>query len=114
MLPSDEESEFNTPYSVSFSYCSYIGCYYFDNCAIFVNSSTITRCPFCKGSNYAVEYRGVKSKEERGLEEVVRPIFFTKYHTSIESIGPSLCSFSICVKTSSNVSMFYLGGTKGD
>ncbi|KAJ8436762.1 hypothetical protein Cgig2_021292 [Carnegiea gigantea] len=28
------------------------------------------RCPFCKTSNYAVEYRGMKSKEERGLEEI--------------------------------------------
>ncbi|KAL2943446.1 E3 ubiquitin-protein ligase DA2 [Bienertia sinuspersici] len=27
-------------------------------------------CPFCKTSNYAVEYRGGKSKEEKGLEQI--------------------------------------------
>ncbi|WZY77187.1 hypothetical protein YC2023_023571 [Brassica napus] len=30
----------------------------------------IMRCPFCKTPNYAVEYRGVKSKEEKGIEQV--------------------------------------------
>ncbi|RWW12786.1 hypothetical protein GW17_00023531 [Ensete ventricosum] len=30
-----------------------------------------TQCPFCKTSNYAVEYRGVKTKEEKSMEEVV-------------------------------------------
>ncbi|GMH25613.1 hypothetical protein Nepgr_027456 [Nepenthes gracilis] len=34
------------------------------------NSTPPTQCPFCKTSNYAVEYRGVKSKEERGLEQI--------------------------------------------
>ncbi|XP_064959727.1 E3 ubiquitin-protein ligase GW2-like isoform X1 [Musa acuminata AAA Group] len=29
-----------------------------------------TQCPFCKTSNYAVEYRGVKTKEEKSMEEV--------------------------------------------
>ncbi|KAF1897734.1 hypothetical protein Lal_00032492 [Lupinus albus] len=28
------------------------------------------RCPFCKTLNYAVEYRGVKTKEEKGLEQI--------------------------------------------
>ncbi|KAH9611608.1 hypothetical protein KSS87_007791 [Heliosperma pusillum] len=28
------------------------------------------RCPFCKTSNYAVEYKGVKSKEEKGQEQI--------------------------------------------
>nr|DAD33875.1 TPA_asm: hypothetical protein HUJ06_012726 [Nelumbo nucifera] len=28
-----------------------------------------TQCPFCKTSNYAVEYRGVRSKEEKGMEQ---------------------------------------------
>ncbi|MBA0816657.1 hypothetical protein Gohar_001296, partial [Gossypium harknessii] len=28
------------------------------------------RCPFCKTSNYAVEYRGVKTKEEKGIEQI--------------------------------------------
>ncbi|TVU33242.1 hypothetical protein EJB05_25032 [Eragrostis curvula] len=28
-----------------------------------------TQCPFCKTSNYAVEYRGVKTKEERSIEQ---------------------------------------------
>ncbi|KAL0353912.1 UNVERIFIED_CONTAM: E3 ubiquitin-protein ligase DA2 [Sesamum angustifolium] len=27
-------------------------------------------CPFCKTSNYAVEYRGVKTKEEKGVEQL--------------------------------------------
>ncbi|KAL6999752.1 E3 ubiquitin-protein ligase da2 [Sarracenia purpurea var. burkii] len=35
--------------------------------AIFLNC---TRCPFCKTSNYAVEYRGVKTKEEKGMEQI--------------------------------------------
>ncbi|TYK16345.1 RING-type E3 ubiquitin ligase [Cucumis melo var. makuwa] len=30
----------------------------------------LRRCPFCKTSNYAVEYRGVKSKEEKSLEQI--------------------------------------------
>lgn len=55
------------------------------------------RCPFCKSPNYAVEYRGVKSKEERGLEQVVRPRFHTKFHISMESIHSGLRSFSFCV-----------------
>lgn len=33
---------------------------------------TVARCPFCKTANYAVEYRGVKTKEEKGLEQIVR------------------------------------------
>ncbi|XP_010531899.1 PREDICTED: protein sip5 [Tarenaya hassleriana] len=34
------------------------------------NSARPTQCPFCKTSNYAVEYRGVKTKEEKGMEQV--------------------------------------------
>ncbi|KAJ9130095.1 hypothetical protein P3X46_035018 [Hevea brasiliensis] len=34
------------------------------------NSTRPTQCPFCKTSNYAVEYRGVKSKEEKGMEQI--------------------------------------------
>ncbi|KAL0353908.1 UNVERIFIED_CONTAM: E3 ubiquitin-protein ligase DA2 [Sesamum angustifolium] len=34
------------------------------------NSARPTQCPFCKTSNYAVEYRGVKTKEEKGLEQL--------------------------------------------
>ncbi|KAL8142243.1 hypothetical protein V2J09_015275 [Rumex salicifolius] len=34
------------------------------------NSARPTQCPFCKASNYAVEFRGGKSKEERGMEQV--------------------------------------------
>ncbi|CAM0912834.1 unnamed protein product [Alopecurus aequalis] len=29
-----------------------------------------TQCPFCKMLNYAVEYRGVKTKEEKGVEQI--------------------------------------------
>ncbi|KAE8713608.1 interactor of constitutive active ROPs 4-like isoformX2 [Hibiscus syriacus] len=29
-----------------------------------------SKCPFCKTPNYAVEYRGVKAEEERGIEEI--------------------------------------------
>ncbi|XP_072984322.1 E3 ubiquitin-protein ligase GW2-like [Typha latifolia] len=34
------------------------------------HSSRPTQCPFCKTSNYAVEYRGMKTKEERSMEQV--------------------------------------------
>ncbi|KAL6999254.1 hypothetical protein U1Q18_000415 [Sarracenia purpurea var. burkii] len=34
------------------------------------NSTRPTQCPFCKTSNYAVEYRGVKTKEEKGMEQI--------------------------------------------
>ncbi|OEL20623.1 hypothetical protein BAE44_0018358 [Dichanthelium oligosanthes] len=30
-----------------------------------------TQCPYCKTLNYAVEYRGVKTKEEKGIEQLV-------------------------------------------
>ncbi|KAB2636763.1 hypothetical protein D8674_027297 [Pyrus ussuriensis x Pyrus communis] len=34
------------------------------------NSTRPTQCPFCKTTNYAVEFRGVKTKEEKGLEQI--------------------------------------------
>ncbi|KAL3503011.1 hypothetical protein ACH5RR_037460 [Cinchona calisaya] len=34
------------------------------------NSTRPTQCPFCKTLNYAVEYRGAKTKEEKGLEQI--------------------------------------------
>ncbi|KAI3815128.1 hypothetical protein L1987_14784 [Smallanthus sonchifolius] len=34
------------------------------------NSMLPSQCPFCKTFNYAVEYRGVKTKEEKGLEQI--------------------------------------------
>lgn len=34
------------------------------------NSTLPTQCPFCKTTNYAVEYRGVKTKEEKGMEKI--------------------------------------------
>ncbi|XP_058095341.1 E3 ubiquitin-protein ligase GW2-like [Magnolia sinica] len=34
------------------------------------HSARPTQCPFCKTSNYAVEYRGVRTKEEKGMEQV--------------------------------------------
>ncbi|KAG6395607.1 hypothetical protein SASPL_141730 [Salvia splendens] len=34
------------------------------------NSTRPTQCPFCKTSNYAVEYRGVKTKEEKNIEQL--------------------------------------------
>ncbi|XP_022749353.1 uncharacterized protein LOC111298882 isoform X3 [Durio zibethinus] len=34
------------------------------------NSTRPTQCPFCKTSSYAVEYRGVKTKEEKGIEQI--------------------------------------------
>ncbi|GER53932.1 RING/U-box superfamily protein [Striga asiatica] len=36
--------------------------------SVYLNSKK--RCPFCKTSNYAVEYRGVKTKEEKGQEQL--------------------------------------------
>jgi len=29
-----------------------------------------TQCPYCKTLNYAVEYRGMKTKEEKGIEQL--------------------------------------------
>uniref|UniRef100_A0A0A9FGQ0 Uncharacterized protein n=1 Tax=Arundo donax TaxID=35708 RepID=A0A0A9FGQ0_ARUDO len=29
-----------------------------------------TQCPYCKMVNYAVEYRGMKTKEEKGIEQI--------------------------------------------
>lgn len=34
------------------------------------HSSRLTQCPYCKTSNYAVEYRGERTREERGLEQI--------------------------------------------
>ncbi|XP_020584599.1 uncharacterized protein LOC110027485 [Phalaenopsis equestris] len=34
------------------------------------HSSRATQCPYCKTSNYAVEYRGEKTREERGIEQI--------------------------------------------
>ncbi|XWS27447.1 hypothetical protein CRYUN_Cryun26dG0116100 [Craigia yunnanensis] len=34
------------------------------------NSTRPTQCPFCKTSNYAVEYRGMKTKEEKWIEQI--------------------------------------------
>ncbi|XP_076897523.1 E3 ubiquitin-protein ligase DA2-like [Bidens hawaiensis] len=34
------------------------------------NTTLLSQCPFCKTFNYAVEYRGVKTKEEKGLEQI--------------------------------------------
>lgn len=34
------------------------------------NTTRPTQCPFCKTANYAVEYRGVKTKEEKGMEQI--------------------------------------------
>ncbi|KAK1581370.1 hypothetical protein Q3G72_005501 [Acer saccharum] len=34
------------------------------------NSTRPTQCPFCKTTNYAVEYRGGKTKEEKGNEQI--------------------------------------------
>ncbi|XP_011623651.1 uncharacterized protein LOC18434900 isoform X2 [Amborella trichopoda] len=33
------------------------------------HSTRPTQCPFCKTPNYAVEYRGVRTKEEKGMEQ---------------------------------------------
>ncbi|THU70020.1 hypothetical protein C4D60_Mb08t20580 [Musa balbisiana] len=34
------------------------------------HSARPSQCPFCKTSNYAVEYHGAKTKEEKGMEQV--------------------------------------------
>ncbi|KAF8080665.1 hypothetical protein N665_0929s0018 [Sinapis alba] len=34
------------------------------------SSSQPTQCPYCKTSNYAVEYRGGKTKEEKSIEQI--------------------------------------------
>ncbi|XP_077227644.1 E3 ubiquitin-protein ligase DA2-like isoform X4 [Tasmannia lanceolata] len=38
------------------------------------HSSHPTQCLFCKTSNYAVEYRGVRTKEEKGMEQAEEQI----------------------------------------
>ncbi|KAL0732022.1 hypothetical protein Bca4012_028116 [Brassica carinata] len=46
-------------------------CHDLEECPIcFLYYPSLNRCPFCKTPNYAVEYRGVKSKEEKGIEQV--------------------------------------------
>lgn len=42
------------------------------------------RCPFCKTANYAVEYRGVKTKEEKGMEQIVRLV--AHGHSQLDSL----------------------------
>ncbi|OVA15728.1 hypothetical protein BVC80_1829g8 [Macleaya cordata] len=32
-------------------------------------ATQLTQCPFCKSSSYTVEYRGARTKEEKGLEQ---------------------------------------------
>ncbi|CAI9757152.1 unnamed protein product [Fraxinus pennsylvanica] len=34
------------------------------------NSTRPTQCPFCKMLNYAVEYRGIRTKEEKSFEQI--------------------------------------------
>ncbi|MQM19101.1 hypothetical protein Taro_052102, partial [Colocasia esculenta] len=41
-----------------------------DEATSFYSSYAVSLCPFCKTSNYAVEYRGMKSKEEKGMEQI--------------------------------------------
>lgn len=42
-----------------------------------MSSLTYARCPYCKTSNYAVEYRGGKTKEEKSIEQIVSHIIIT-------------------------------------
>ncbi|KAF8413571.1 hypothetical protein HHK36_001562 [Tetracentron sinense] len=56
VFSADEVASFYPACAVSFSSIS--------------NNYFITRCPFCKTSNYDVEYRGVMSKEEKCMEQV--------------------------------------------
>ncbi|CAF1926324.1 unnamed protein product [Brassica napus] len=35
-------------------------------------SARPTQCPYCKTSNYAVEYRGGKTKEEKSIEQIAK------------------------------------------
>lgn len=69
MFSTDESSQFNSSYTVSFI----INAMPFPfSIPVPLSYLTVVRCPFCKTANYAVEYRGVKSKEEKGLEQIVR------------------------------------------
>jgi len=52
----------------------------------FVSSLTFMRCPFCKTPNYAVEYRGVKSKEEKGIEQVVSLKISTQHNFFLDKL----------------------------
>ncbi|KAL6506917.1 hypothetical protein OROHE_022354 [Orobanche hederae] len=53
-------------YSICFAKKKVIVSGHVFSCTVFA----FERCPFCKTSNYAVEYRGVKTKEEKGLEQL--------------------------------------------
>ncbi|KAK7856695.1 ubiquitin-conjugating enzyme e2-17 kda [Quercus suber] len=67
VFSTDESSQFNSSYTVSFI----IDAMPFPfSIPILLSYLTVVRCPFCKTANYAVEYRGVKTKEEKCLEEI--------------------------------------------
>ena len=69
MFSTDESSQFNSSYTVSFI----INAMPFPfSIPILLSCLTVVRCPFCKTANYAVEYRGGKTKEEKCLEQIVR------------------------------------------
>ncbi|XVF18333.1 hypothetical protein REPUB_Repub11eG0012500 [Reevesia pubescens] len=75
VFSADEESEFDPSYSVSFAVMkltvelfNFFSCIH--TCIPMFALLDILRCPFCKTSNYAVEYRGVKTKEEKGVEQI--------------------------------------------
>jgi hypothetical protein len=69
VFSTDESSQFNSSYTVSFIINAIIFPF---SIPILLSHLTVVRCPFCKTENYAVEYRGVKTKEEKGLEQIVR------------------------------------------
>ncbi|KAL4555255.1 hypothetical protein LXL04_037869 [Taraxacum kok-saghyz] len=72
MFPADEDPKFYTTNAVSLSFDKFLFFSYY--CSKFHVSRfkflTVPRCPFCKTLNYAVEYRGVKTKEEKGQEQI--------------------------------------------
>ena len=69
VFSTDESSQFNSSYTVSFI----INAMPFPfSIPILLSCLTVVRCPFCKTANYAVEYRGEKTKKEKELELSVR------------------------------------------
>lgn len=106
MFSTDEDAEFVQSHAVSLTLafgCSVIDFkvystvyevtlfYIISSMPVFLN---VRRCPFCKTSNYAVEYRGVKTKEEKGIEQIVNKTF-------------RLCWFSISGKKNLSQCCFF-------
>lgn len=74
----------------------------------------LLRCPFCKTSNYAVEYRGVRTKEEKGMEQIVS--FVSPMDLSLLGVSVWVACYFYCCRLDSlthHFSFICLGGAEG-